>query len=601
MNPFERRFQARQRKSTRCHGPAGHLRTRLNLEGLETRLTPGVEPAFAFVVPVSQPADITHVHTLAEAVQQAGDGGVVTIEPGASPDAGQVFIGNTGITVQGDPNVPAAILPSEQIIFIGANSTLTNLNLVTLQLGTNAGNTSTFGNHVSRCIISQGLFEDGVRSTFTQNTITGFAVFFGNPSLSTNGDLFANNVISGSPVAGADVSINGCDGITVTQNTLYVNGSEGIAVKDSGKPNGPICTIANNLIVNTSASAVFSGILIDQVTGATNASILNNTIMANGGGGLGVGCAMRSNIFVLVQGNYFHGAGIGVTITGDGTGAGNVDLGGGSFNGMGSSLGGNDFREFTTQGTFTSAAIALLFTSSSAVIPAAGNIFSAGVSPSAVVDDSVHGSRTGTGQINVSALDNAHAFVQTLYNEVLGRTGTSSELNGWVSVFNAEGQAAVATVILHSSEALGRIVDSFYLRFLGRQADSNGRAGWISFLQNGGTEEQVESLFLTSPEYVSHINVDYVQSLYINILGRSGSAAELAQWNNNLQRLGLVGIANGFVHSAENRLNTLRSDFQTFLHRTPTDTELMPLVNTSLDLLSLEGAVLSSSEFFANG
>jgi hypothetical protein len=100
---------------------------------------------------------------------------------------------------------------------------------------------------------------------------------------------------------------------------------------------------------------------------------------------------------------------------------------------------------------------------------------------------------------------------------------------------------------------------------------------------------------------VSHINVDYVQSLYINILGRTGSAAELAQWNNNLQRLGLLGIANGFVHSAENRLNTLRSDFQAFLHRTPTDTELMPLVNTSLDLLSLEGGVLSSSEFFANG
>jgi hypothetical protein len=137
-----------------------------------------------------------------------------------------------------------------------------------------------------------------------------------------------------------------------------------------------------------------------------------------------------------------------------------------------------------------------------------------------------------------------------------------------VNVLNSQGQAAVANDILHSSEALGRIVDSFYLRFLGRHSDSGGRAGWINFLQQGGTLEGLETAFLTAPEYTGHINTDFVQSLYINILGRTGSAGELAGWNNNLQNLGLAGIANAFTHSAENRLNTLRADFQTFLHRT---------------------------------
>jgi len=183
----------------------------------------------------------------------------------------------------------------------------------------------------------------------------------------------------------------------------------------------------------------------------------------------------------------------------------------------------------------------------------------------------------------------------------LGRTGQPNELDPWVSLLSSQGQAAVVNGILHSSEALGRIVDEFYLRFLGRQSDPAGRAGWISFLEQGGTEEQVEAQFLTSPEYLGHINVDFVQSLYMNILGRTGSADELAQWNNNIQRLGLAGIANGFVSSPENRLNTLRSDFQMFLHRTPTDTKLMPLAASSLDLLSLETVVLSSPEFFANG
>ena len=126
------------------------------------------------------------------------------------------------------------------------------------------------------------------------------------------------------------------------------------------------------------------------------------------------------------------------------------------------------------------------------------------MSPSFVIDDGVEGSLTGTGQINAAMkLDDAHAFVQTLYNDLLGRTGTRSDLDGWVNALNRQGRTAVVEGILYSGEALGRIVDQLYLRFLGRNSDAAGRPGWINFLQHGGTQEQVETLFLTSPEYVS--------------------------------------------------------------------------------------------------
>src|SRR5262249_42631501 len=127
-------------------------------------------------------------------------------------------------------------------------------------------------------------------------------------------------------------------------------------------------------------------------------------------------------------------------------------------------------------------------------------------------------------------LDNKQALVQTLYNQLLGRTGSSAEIDGWGGLFNAQGQAAVVNGSTKSPEALGRIVDQLYLRFLGRESDAGGRAGWIGFLSAGGTLEQVETLFLTSPEYLSHINTEFVQSLYLNILGRAGSAPELALW-----------------------------------------------------------------------
>jgi len=307
-----------------------------------------------------------------------------------------------------------------------------------------------------------------------------------------------------------------------------------------------------------------------------------------------------ASMSVLVQGNDIHGNNIGVHIIGDGRAQpiAHVDLGGGTLG----SLGGNNFRGFTATGQLFAGAIVLDNTNASTTIPAQKNIFQTGVDPSTVIDDGTHGGHTGSGTLDVSQpLSSGRSFVQTLFNDLLGRSGAVSELDPWVQLLNSRGQAAVVNGIVRSSEALGRIVDSLYLRFLGRQADAAGRSGWIGFLQQGGTLEALETAFLTAPEYINHINTDYVQSLYLNILGRTGSAAELATWNNNIQSLGLTGIANGFTHSTENRLNTLRSFFQMFLHRTPSNSELMPFVNSSSDLLSLAVVVLSSTEYFNNG
>jgi nitrite reductase/ring-hydroxylating ferredoxin subunit len=132
--------------------------------------------------------------------------------------------------------------------------------------------------------------------------------------------------------------------------------------------------------------------------------------------------------------------------------------------------------------------------------------------------------------------------------------------------------------------------------------DPDGRAGWISFLRNGGTLEALETDSLVAPEYINHINThintDYVQSLYISILGRTGSSDELALWNNSIQELGLAGISNGFTNSTENRINAVRTYFEAYLHRTPSDSEVISVASVPGDLLSLEILVLSSPEFF---
>jgi hypothetical protein len=576
-------------------------RSQLMFEALETRLA----PASVFVVPLTQTADSSHFHTLAEAVVAAGARGIVTIEPGASEDptpnpVQPMQVTQVGITIRGNPSVPATVLPNYQIQILTSEVHLENLNLNAIALGAPSTLTPpqnaifSNGNNISKCLIHDITGFDNA-STFSQNTITGVVSI--SSSFGDGFAVFENNVFSS---AATNVfSIFSALGVVVRENTFNVRGNAtAIRFINSGS-SGSSTIISNNVIsFGGSAGTGARGIDIEQNSiGVSDAQVLNNAINTNGRG-TGMSLAMskgdNDHFRFFAQGNDFHNNAVGVAVRGDGTICGNIDLGLGAIG----SLGGNNFRGFTDPASPADAAIVITNATNGSVF-AQQCIFSSGIAPESTVF-----AQQGPGFIFVDQpLSSDRAFVQTLYDGVLGRTGTLAELDGWVGLLNTpgQGQAAVASGIQKSSEALGRIVDQLYLRFLGRQSDANGRNGWVNFLAGGGTLEQVETLFLTSPEYLGHINTDFVQSLYLNILGRAGRADELALWNNNIQNLGLTGIANGFISSTENRVNTLRSDFQTFLHRTPANTELAPLASLSLDLLTLQGLVLSSPEFFANG
>src|SRR5712664_2350308 len=137
-------YRSTQRQSPSI--PRPRSRVRLCLEGLETRLA----PASVFVVPLGQQSDSTHLHELVAAVNAAGPSGVVTIEPGASPDPVQpVTATQNGLSIQGDPNVPASILPLLALRVDANNVTLTNLNLSSVELSAGRSATS-----ISKCVIN---------------------------------------------------------------------------------------------------------------------------------------------------------------------------------------------------------------------------------------------------------------------------------------------------------------------------------------------------------------------------------------------------------------------------------------------------------------
>jgi hypothetical protein len=387
------------------------------------------------------------------------------------------------------------------------------------------------------------------------------------------------------------------DIVRLNQFTGDLTNQVAIQVVDSGSASA-LTTITQNTINLFGVAS--TGMYAAQVAGATWANVFNNTFFTNSAGfGLTMTMNNAAGFHLNVQGNDFHNNLIGVRIQGDGGSTSLfVDLGVGAFN----NLGGNNFRGFTGTGTQSNAAILLVNTPAGANVPARQNLWANGISPNTVIDDSTHGSQTGTGNIDTSSpLTPQRSFVQALYNELLGRSGSLNELDGWVNVLNSQGQAAVSNAILRSTESLQRIVNSFYVKFLGRNGDQGGINGWVNFLQSGGNLESMTTGFTTSPEYISRINTDFVQSLYINVLGRTASSAELANWNNQITTLGLTGIANGFSFSQEYRSNYVTSFFIQFLHRVPSPAEVQAVVAMQGDILSLEVFILSSPEYFNNG
>ena len=586
MNLLKKMLPRAARKSSNAHRQPNRLRARLLLEGLEARLA----PANVFVVPLSQPTDASHFYTLAVAVARAGTGGVVTVEPGASADVTEpVNVTTDGMTIQGDPNVPGSILPSYQLNVTASFVKLTNLNLSSVTLGI-AGSESYSANSVTRCLVGN-LTENGFVSTFSQNIITGVATFHNDLA---GLDQIANNTFE--TTAAVNLLIQGCMGTVVTQNTFYNQAFGGVALlmTNTGTLNS-LVTVSNNTIALTNFQTTGIEIIDEGINfPGAKVNVLNNSIAtSNGGTGLSTFTdSGGANLEVMVQGNDFHNNAIGVSIAGSSSNdAGIVDLGGGVLG----SLGGNNFKSFTANATPAINAISI-YNAQVRNVAATSNMFVNNIIPSNVVY--LHNSAIP----NLGGpLSTPQSFVQAMYNELLGRTGSLAELNGWVTILAAQGQAAVANDILRSTESLGRVVDQLYIRFLGRQSDAGGRAFWIGLLQNGTPLETVEAGFLTSPEYLHHINTDYVQSLYINILGRTGSPNELASWYARIQAIGLVGIANGFLTSQEYRADSVSADIAAFLHRPAAATELGNFIAMHTDLLGLETAVLSTPEYFTNG
>jgi hypothetical protein len=135
-------------------------------------------------------------------------------------------------------------------------------------------------------------------------------------------------------------------------------------------------------------------------------------------------------------------------------------------------------------------------------------------------------------------------WLSQVYRDTLGRQIGSSELTSWLSWLESPGATVngAANSILNSSEYHLRQwagwVQNVYQTYLGRAAGPKEVSMWTGDFQVGWTKDNLVYAVEVSAEFQAKAgaqNTQFVATLYVDMLGRSASAAEINGWVSALQ------------------------------------------------------------------
>lgn len=136
----------------------------------------------------------------------------------------------------------------------------------------------------------------------------------------------------------------------------------------------------------------------------------------------------------------------------------------------------------------------------------------------------------------------------------------------------------VAVALAHSPEHYASTVEADYQHYLGRGADAQGLGHWVSGMQQGLTEEQLEASFIGSPEYIANHGGSpsaWVTGMYHDLLGRDADAEGHHAWVRAIESgVSPSEVAHGFAASHEREAQRVTDDYLSLLGRAPSEAEV---------------------------
>lgn len=117
-------------------------------------------------------------------------------------------------------------------------------------------------------------------------------------------------------------------------------------------------------------------------------------------------------------------------------------------------------------------------------------------------DQQLEAEIAGSGELFQLAGGTEAAWVQAVYQRLLGRSASADEVSYWTrQISGVTTQATVAQEIAHSQENNALLIKQDYFHYLGRQPDDAGLAYWLRQFAAGETNEDVIAGFTGSAEY----------------------------------------------------------------------------------------------------
>jgi hypothetical protein len=197
--------------------------------------------------------------------------------------------------------------------------------------------------------------------------------------------------------------------------------------------------------------------------------------------------------------------------------------------------------------------------------------------------------------------DATTAYIADLYGMVLDRAPDIGGYNGWLQYLQQGGtRQQMAAAIWESPEHRGIQVDSFFQTLLHRKPKAAGRTFWVNMMVNGASEVDVQRMIIASTEYqaLHPDDLSYLTALFNDLLNRAPGKG-ISGWQAALASgLSRDTVALSFLTSTERWTKQIDSYYQTFLQRPAQTTDESTWLPLAGRYDKLPETLLGSDEFF---
>jgi len=199
-------------------------------------------------------------------------------------------------------------------------------------------------------------------------------------------------------------------------------------------------------------------------------------------------------------------------------------------------------------------------------------------------------------------------YVRALYLDLLDRPepGNSAGVEFWANRLDSRSRGSVVRSMQRSTtEYYTNIVEASYELFLDRSADASGRDFYVTaWHDRTKTLSDIVITLVGSQEYFDNVgrsNAAFVESAYLDILGRAPSSTEQASGQALVAQSGRKALARRLETSTEQRRDTVTFTYRSFLGREPSTAERdywVQKLDGGLRAEDFDLAVLTSGEYF---